>query len=186
MPISVASPTKTPGLAAAIRELIRVTLAGEGRVPGTIDVRLTGDAELRALNRQWRGIDRATDVLSFAYDDRARRVSGDLVISLDRMRAQARRYRVTAGRELARLIVHGALHLAGHDHHRAGERRIMRGRERAALREGRGAIGRLESVSISETRAGSRETTRSRRRRAAGASRASSRPSARGPRARRG
>ena len=80
MPISVATPTKTPGLAAAIRGLVRVTLAGEGRVPGTIDVRLTGDDELRALNRQWRGIDRATDVLSFAYDEKARRVSGDLVI----------------------------------------------------------------------------------------------------------
>ena len=143
MPISVATPTSAPGLAAAIRGLIRATLAGEGRVPGTIDVRLTGDAELRALNRQWRGIDRATDVLSFAYDEQARRVSGDLVISLDRMRAQARRYRVTPGRELARLVVHGTLHLAGHDHQRLGERREMRARERVALRAARAKIRRI-------------------------------------------
>ena len=106
---------------------------------------LTGDVELRELNRRWRGIDRSTDVLSFPYDTKTA-VSGDLVISVDRVREQAKRYRVSLGRELARLAVHGALHLAGHDHHRAGERRLMRARENAVLRLVRGEIGKLDAA----------------------------------------
>lgn len=128
--------------------VVRAALAGEGLRPGDIAIRLTGDAELRELNRRWRGIDRATDVLSFSYDGDGRpagpAVNGDLVISLDRMRAQARRYRVSPGRELARLVIHGALHLAGHDHHRDAERRAMRARETAALRASRAAIAALD------------------------------------------
>jgi probable rRNA maturation factor len=69
---------------------------------------------------------------------------GDLVSRSTRVREQARRFRVSQGRELARLVVHGALHLAGHDHHRAGERRIMRAAEQRALRASGPAIVRLE------------------------------------------
>jgi probable rRNA maturation factor len=129
---------------APLRAIVAATLALEQRRAGEIGVLLTDDAALRELNRRWRGIDRATDVLSFADDETARAVSGDLVISLDRLRAQARRYRVSAGRELARLVVHGTLHLAGHDHHRESERRVMRSRERRALTGAAGAIARLE------------------------------------------
>lgn len=136
MPISVASPRSARRLGPALRTLIRDTLARVGRKPGEIAVQLTDDATLRDLNRRWRGIDRATDVLSFSYsgENGEGPVSGDLVISLDRMAAQARRYRVTPGRELARLVIHGTLHLAGLDHHRAAEREHMRRRENAALR----------------------------------------------------
>lgn len=151
MPISVASPRSAARLAPPLKALVRGALALENARPGEIAIVLAGDAELRELNRRWRGIDRATDVLSFGYDEpapgapkrRAGRdsaaagpatVSGDLVVSLDRVRVQAKRYRVTQGRELARLVVHGALHLAGLDHHRAKEREHMRARERRALR----------------------------------------------------
>jgi probable rRNA maturation factor len=140
MPISVASPPELRGLARPLAALVRVALELERRRAGEIAIVLTGDAELRALNRRWRGMNRATDVLSFPYDDRRGVVSGDLVVSMDRVRAQARRFRVTEGRELARLVVHGALHLAGLDHHAAGERRHMRAREDAAL-AGAGVVG---------------------------------------------
>ena len=134
MPISVASPANRPGLATALAAVVRAALAIEGRRPGQIAIVLTHDAELRDLNRRWRGIDRATDVLSFPYTRDDRSVDGDLVISLDRLAAQAKRYRVTAGKELARLVVHGTLHLCGLDHHREAERRQMRRREAAAMR----------------------------------------------------
>ncbi len=145
MPISVASPRSGARLAPPLRALVRGALALEQGRPGDITIVLTDDAQLRELNRRWRGIDRATDVLSFAYDDEApaRRpagaggraaVSGDLVISLDRVRVQSRRYRVTPGRELARVVVHGALHLAGLDHHRERERAHMRAQERRAMK----------------------------------------------------
>jgi probable rRNA maturation factor len=145
MAISVSGPGSLPGLAAPVRALVRLTLSLEGRRAGEVGVRLARDAELRELNRRWRGIDRATDVLSFAYDaEPGRTVSGDLVISLDRLVEQARRYRVRRGHELARLVVHGALHLVGHDHHRVGERRRMRRAEGRALRSAWPLARRLE------------------------------------------
>jgi probable rRNA maturation factor len=138
MPISVASPRNGARLAPPLRALVRGALETESARPGEIAIVLEGDAKLRELNRRYRGIDRATDVLSFTYEVAPRAegvsVSGDLVVSLDRVRVQAKRYRVTPGRELARLVVHGALHLAGLDHHRTKERAHMRAQERRALR----------------------------------------------------
>jgi probable rRNA maturation factor len=150
-----------------LRALVRSTLEREQRRPGEIAIVLEDDAVLRDLNRRWRGIDRATDVISFAYDEgrdgrsaadanphdrtpaERRRttapiVNGDLVVSLDRVRAQAKRFRVTEGEELARLVIHGVLHLAGFDHQRAGERKAMRAREDAALSAARVVVRDLE------------------------------------------
>ncbi len=174
MPISVATPPRLRRLAPALRAIVRAALARDGFRAGEIAIVLTGDAELRALNQRWRGLDRATDVLSFDYGDsrvpaeptlvlelgrkraaRARSpravVSGDLVISLDRMAEQARRYRVSRGRELARLVIHGALHLAGHDHHRPGERRLMRASEERALRAAAAQVRRLDAAFAQES-----------------------------------
>jgi len=158
MPISVASPARNAGLARALRALVRETLALERLEPGEIAIVLADDPALRALNRRYRSLNRTTDVLSFSYDDGAPRdggqtpargrasardsgrrarpaaTHGDVVISLDRVREQAARYRVTRGRELARLAVHGTLHLAGLDHRTEAERRHMRRREDLALR----------------------------------------------------
>ena len=149
MAISVASPApRRPGLAALaapLRAIVRAALAAAGRRPGEIGVLLADDATLRKLNRRYRGIDRATDVLSFHYAGRRGGVTdGDLAISLERMAAQARRYRVTRGRELARLAIHGALHLAGHDHHDATERLEMRRLESRALRACAAGVRRLD------------------------------------------
>src|SRR5262249_6502958 len=112
MPISAKSPPSLPGVTAPIAALVRAALALEGRRPGELGIVLTGDAPVRELNRRWRGLDRATDVLSFGYDDvPGPIVNGDLIVSIDRAVDQARRFRVTLGRELARLVIHGALHL---------------------------------------------------------------------------
>lgn len=146
MPISVASPRSQPRVGAAVRALVRSTLALEGRRPGEIAVVLSDDAMLRALNRQWRGLDRATDVLSFGYDDGDGPVSGDLVVSMDRLAEQARRYRVSRGRELARLVVHGALHLVGLDHRTASQRCRMQAREDRVLRSARAAVRALDAA----------------------------------------
>ena len=143
MPISVGKPRSFPAVTAPLRAIVTATLALEQLRPGEIAVVLTDDTTSRALNRRWRRIDRATDILSFDYGMRAGRVSGDLVISLDRLGAQAKRFRLAPGHELARLVIHGTLHLAGHDHHAAAERRRMRALERSALAESRAALGAL-------------------------------------------
>ncbi len=134
-------------MTAPLAALVRAALAGEGRRPGELGIVLTGDAPVRELNRRWRGLDRATDVLSFGYDETPGPVvNGDLIVSMDRVAAQARRYRVTRGRELARLVIHGALHLAGLDHRTAAQRRHMRAREARLLRAGAQEVRALERV----------------------------------------
>jgi probable rRNA maturation factor len=140
--------TAARGLAAPLRGLIRAALATEGKRPGEITVLLSDDAELRQLNRRYRRMDRATDVLSFPYPDDGARVSGDIVVSRDRLAEQARRFRVPLGHELARLVVHGALHLAGLDHHTVPERRHMRAQEEEAMRQGVAVIRQLEKLRL--------------------------------------
>ena len=147
MPVSVVSPRGLTGVAVPLRVAVRAALALEGRRPGEVAVVLADDAKLRDLNRRWRGLDRATDVLSFGYDEGgADGVEGDIVVSLERVREQAKRFRVTRGRELARVVVHGALHLAGLDHQGAAERRRMRARENRVLRAAREAIAELDEA----------------------------------------
>lgn len=156
MAISFTLPPSHRRLATPLRALVTLALGQEGRRTGEIAVVLTGDLALRELNRRWRGIDRATDVISFAYDERepdaaTRPVTGDLVVSLDRVREQAKRFRVSEAAELARLVLHGALHLCGHDHARTAERRTMRAREEQAMRAARAPIRTLEQCWPSPT-----------------------------------
>jgi len=147
MPVSVVSPRGLTGVAVPLRAAVLAALALEGRRPGEVAVVLADDAKLRDLNRRWRGLDRATDVLSFGYDEGGDDgVEGDIVVSLERVREQAKRFRVTRGRELARVVVHGALHLAGLDHQGAAERRRMRAREDRVLRAAREAIAELDEA----------------------------------------
>ena len=147
MPVSVASPRGLTGVAAPLRAVVLAALALEGRRPGEVAIVLADDAKLRDLNRRWRGLDRATDVLSFGYDEGGDdAVDGDVVVSLDRVRVQARRFRASRGRELARVVIHGALHLAGLDHQGAVERRRMRAREDRVLRAAREAIAELDEA----------------------------------------
>lgn len=146
MPVSVVSPRGLARAAAPLRALVLAALALEGRGAGEVSVALADDAALRALNRDWRGLDRATDVLSFGYDGGEGPVSGDIAVSLERVREQAKRFRVSPGRELARVVVHGALHLAGLDHGHTAARRRMRAREDRVLRAGREAIATLDAA----------------------------------------
>lgn len=83
-----------------------------------VSVLLTDDAEICELNRDYRGKDYATDVLSFPSGDfpEGEKNLGDLVISLERVKAQAKSYEVTFEEEFNRLLIHGLLHLFGYDH----------------------------------------------------------------------
>ena len=85
-------------------------------------------------------VDGGAQMRSFTYVDdgpgaRRRGLEGELYLSTARITAQARRYRHSPGAELLRLVTHGLLHLTGHDHVKAGERRVMRAAERHALYE---------------------------------------------------
>jgi probable rRNA maturation factor len=113
------------------------------------DCVITGDAELRRLNRRFRGIDRPTDVLSFpalpcAASNHA--PLGDLAISLARARVQARAFGHTAEDEIGILMLHGVLHLLGLDHESdAGRMARAEKRWRARLGLPSGLIERARS-----------------------------------------
>lgn len=104
-----------------------------------LGVTFVHDLEMRALNRAWRARDKATDVLSFAAQEGERvlgteLVLGDLVISVDTARRQARALGHTLDVELAVLVAHGLCHLAGLDHERgAVEARIQAACEQTLL-----------------------------------------------------
>ena len=105
---------------------------------------LTGDERIRALNRDFLGRDAPTDVLSFPADETDpetdRRYLGDVVISVSRAESQARAGGHALQAELQLLVVHGVLHLLGHDHAGAQERAIMWAAQAGVL-EGLGLSG---------------------------------------------
>lgn len=153
IPVTADVPGVSEEKRALIRKAIRTALALEGvTVPCEIDVRVTSDAGIHELNREMRGVDRPTDVLSFpAFDllpgeppteadeellDVATGLVplGDMVISMERVAAQAKEYGHSNRRELAYLTVHSTLHLLGYDHLDEGEEKArMRGREDAVM-----------------------------------------------------
>ena len=103
-----------------------------------LSLTFVGDSAMRRLNREYRGKDRPTDVLSFPQHPpfRVPRAGdgpvllGDVVIDLDVAARQARDYAAPLRDEIARLLIHGILHLAGHDHEETAERRRMERAER--------------------------------------------------------
>lgn len=97
--------------------------------PGSLTLRITDEGEIRTLNKQYRGLDQATDVLSFAADfqdpDLESRYLGDVVICYPQAEAQAQKRGHAVEHEVQLLIVHGILHLLGYDHSSPDEKDLM-------------------------------------------------------------
>ena len=140
---------------ALIRKAIRTALAAEGvTIPCEVDVLLTNDAGIHQINLDMREVDRPTDVLSFPefefvpgeppteededlFDPATGLLPlGDMVISVERVKEQAKEYGHSTKRELSYLVVHSVLHLLGYDHLDEGEQKAqMRAREDAIMEE---------------------------------------------------
>ena len=97
-----------------------------------ITVRIVGRAEARALNRNFRGKDYATNVLTFVFRD-APPYAGDLVLCAPVVTREARKHGKTVTAHYAHLVLHGVLHLQGYDHERAKEARAMERQETGIL-----------------------------------------------------
>ncbi|MBS28280.1 MAG: rRNA maturation RNase YbeY [Alphaproteobacteria bacterium] len=103
-----------------------------------VGVRLTDDAEIRSLNRQWRDRDAATNVLSFPLDDDnaggdGAVMLGDVVVAYETVVAEASRDGKSLSDHLTHLVVHGVLHLVGFDHEQANKAEEMEALERRIL-----------------------------------------------------
>lgn len=135
---------------ALIRRTIRTALAAEGFTASCeVDVLLTDDDGIHEINREMRQVDRPTDVLSFpefeltpgqlpgpedADPGTGLIPLGDMVLSMERVSAQAREYGHSKRRELSYLVTHSVLHLLGYDHLDEGPMKAqMRAREEAVM-----------------------------------------------------
>ncbi|GBF75425.1 rRNA maturation RNase YbeY [Paenibacillus sp. 598K] len=137
---------------ARLEQLLQLAAVAEGLADGEVALTFVDDAEIHRLNRDYRGIDRPTDVLSFAmqeegeeesgivYDEEtegaAELVSGmlgDIIISAERALAQSEEYGHSLEREIGFLFVHGFLHLIGYDHQDEESEREMTSKQEAVL-----------------------------------------------------
>lgn len=135
---------------ALIRRTIRTALAAEGlTAPCEVDVLLTDDDGIHEINREMRQVDRPTDVLSFpefeltpgqlpgpedADPGTGLIPLGDMVLSMERVSAQAKEYGHSKRRELSYLVTHSVLHLLGYDHLDEGPMKAqMRAREESIM-----------------------------------------------------
>ncbi len=123
-----------PPLEATVREAVLRTLPDiDSSVAVEVGIVLSGDAEVRRLNREWRGVDRATNVLSFPQDAPGEPVPegggavgpplllGDVFLAYETVAAEAGQRTLSLEHHTLHLVVHGVLHLLGHDHEQSPE-----------------------------------------------------------------
>lgn len=111
--------------------LIERVLTREKATDSVFSIIFVDNEKIHELNKQFRGVDRPTDVISFALEDAEEeflstiRVLGDIYISIPKVQEQAKEYGHSEKRELAFLVVHGLLHLLGYDHQTEEEEKVM-------------------------------------------------------------
>lgn len=116
---NVSATVRDPGIAAArVRRIVAATLASERIANAMISVSFVGRTAIARMNREYLGHSGATDVISFGMGRDTPRMPaiGDIYICPEVARANAKRAGVSARQELTRLVVHGLLHVTGHDH----------------------------------------------------------------------
>ncbi|MDQ6421114.1 rRNA maturation RNase YbeY [Paenibacillus sp. LHD-117] len=137
-----------------LTELLQLAGKAEGLADGEVALTFTDDEGIHALNRDYRGIDRPTDVLSFAMqedgtdeldiifevenEDEADPLSGmlgDIIISVERAQLQSEEYGHSLEREIGFLFVHGFLHLIGYDHQDESSEAEMTSKQEAVLQQ---------------------------------------------------
>jgi len=113
-----------------VRRVVEATFAHEGAGEPDVGVVLLGDAAIRRINREWHDDDRPTDSLAFSYEDDPSPdgLRGEVVVSAETARREAEARGTDAVHELLLYVVHGTLHLLGHDDDTPARRRAMNAR----------------------------------------------------------
>ncbi len=124
-----------------LNNVIEYALKHENVSNAIMNVIIIDNEKIHKINKEYRGIDRPTDVISFALEDDKTfvntdfRVLGDIYISIDKVHEQAKSYGHSFRRELSFLTVHGILHLLGYDHMEKNDEKIMFGKQEEILNE---------------------------------------------------
>ena len=124
-----------------LEDLLEYTLEHENVENAIFSVIFVDDEEIHRINKEYRHVDRVTDVISFAFEDNEEkiynniRILGDIYICIPQMKRQATSYGHSEKRELSFLCVHGLLHLLGYDHMNESDEKIMFGLQELILKE---------------------------------------------------
>ncbi len=124
-----------------LEDLLEYTLEHENVENAIFSVIFVDDEEIHRINKEYRHVDRVTDVISFAFEDNEEkiynniRILGDIYICIPQMKRQATSYGHSEKRELSFLCVHGLLHLLGYDHMNESDEKIMFGLQELILNE---------------------------------------------------
>ena len=124
-----------------LEDLLEYTLEHENVENAIFSVIFVDDEEIHRINKEYRHVDRVTDVISFAFEDNEEkiynniRILGDIYICIPQMKRQATSYGHSEKRELSFLCVHGLLHLLGYDHMNESDEKIMFGLQEMILNE---------------------------------------------------
>ena len=124
---------------AGLRRSGQAVLSAIGESRSELSIALVDDSQIRELNARWRNRQQSTDVLSFSqiegdFGDHRSGLLGDVVISVETAAAQAASAHRGLNEVVTRLLIHGVLHLIGHDHEKDEEALTMRGEERRIWR----------------------------------------------------
>ncbi|NEN22126.1 rRNA maturation RNase YbeY [Cryomorpha ignava] len=111
-----------------IREWLRETVVAEGFDPGEIAFVFTGDESLLEINQKYLNHDTYTDIITFDYSE-DETISGEIYISIERVRDNALKYAVNSTKELHRVMIHGILHLCGYSDKESDAKATMTGKE---------------------------------------------------------
>jgi probable rRNA maturation factor len=135
--ISIHSPQETvPIDRGRMREIARAVLEGEGVKDYEVSLAFVDNATIHRLNKQFLDHDEPTDVLSFPYSAaNAKKLEGELVVGVEIAQGQANERGHDVQAELALYVIHGLLHLCGHDDKAAADEKEMRARETHYLRQ---------------------------------------------------
>ncbi len=135
--VSVGDGVALPGDPARVEAAVRHVLRAEGVGQGELSVALVGDPEIAALNHQYLGRDRPTDVIAFHLHDAGEPPLGDVYVGVAQALRQAAEFGASPEEEVLRLAVHGTLHVLGWDHPETDDRTAspMFARQEALLRE---------------------------------------------------
>jgi len=124
MRIEINNTTAIPVEEKFLKGIVEKIFRSESKKGGNLSIAFIGEKRMRSLNKKYRGKDRATDVLSFSQSGKIpaaieNKLEEEIIICLQAVKRNAARYNSTFKRELARVLIHGVLHLLGYDHEKS-------------------------------------------------------------------
>ncbi len=122
-----------------VSQVVELVARREKKVRGVVEISVVNKRMIKKINREWRGKDKVTDVLSFAWQEGLSTPGsnhlGEIYICFEKIKEQAKEFKVTAKEEFVRMLVHGLLHLVGYDHMKEKDAKKMFGKQENIIKE---------------------------------------------------